>query len=136
MSGTLPDWRILALAALYSVGAHGIMTLNDFKAVEGDRKLGVRSLPVTLGVERAAIVASATMAVPQLVVVGLLLSWDRPLHAAAVAALLITQTALMSRLLKDPRRHAAWYNATGTTLYVIGMLIAAFAVSTIVGGLA
>ena len=25
------------------------MTLNDFKALEGDRATGVRSLPVTLG---------------------------------------------------------------------------------------
>ena len=30
------------------------MTLNDFKALEGDRQMGVNSLPVTLGPERAA----------------------------------------------------------------------------------
>ena len=41
-----------ALAALYSIGAHGIMTLNDFKSVEGDTRMGVRSLPVQLGVDR------------------------------------------------------------------------------------
>ena len=29
----------------------------------------------------------------------------------------------MLRLLRDPRRHAPWYNATGTTLYVLGMLV-------------
>ena len=39
----------LWLALLYSIGAHGIMTLNDFKAIEGDRQMGVRSLPVQLG---------------------------------------------------------------------------------------
>jgi chlorophyll synthase len=39
---------------LYGIGAHGIMTLNDFKALEGDRQMGVNSLPVTLGPERAA----------------------------------------------------------------------------------
>ena len=32
------------MAALYAFGAHGIMTLNDFKALEGDRQHGVRSL--------------------------------------------------------------------------------------------
>ena len=57
----LPDWRIIVLAALYSFGAHGIMTLNDFKAVEGDRVMGVRSLPVQLGVEREAILALSRM---------------------------------------------------------------------------
>ena len=37
MAAAQPDWRILVLAVLYSIGAHGIMTLNDFKAVAGDR---------------------------------------------------------------------------------------------------
>ena len=36
----------------------------------------------------------------------------------------------MARFLKDPRGRAAWYNATGTTLYVLGMLAAAFALSS------
>ena len=46
MAGALPDTPILIILALYSAGAHGIMTLNDFKAVEGDRATGLRSLPV------------------------------------------------------------------------------------------
>ena len=54
MAGALPALPILLVLGLYSLGAHGIMTLNDFKAVEGDRATGLRSLPVTLGVERAA----------------------------------------------------------------------------------
>ena len=41
----------LLLALLYSIGAHGIMTLNDFKSVEGDLKLGLASLPAQLGVD-------------------------------------------------------------------------------------
>jgi chlorophyll synthase len=43
MISTLPDWRIILMAALYSLGAHGIMTLNDFKSVDGDRQMGIRS---------------------------------------------------------------------------------------------
>ena len=42
----------------------------------------------------------------------------------------------MRRLLTDPRQHAPWYNATGTTLYVIGMLVSAFAVSSVIGAAA
>ena len=124
----LPDGRIIALALLYSIGAHGIMTLNDFKSVEGDIKMGVRSLPVQLGVDPAARLACWVMAVPQVAVIALLFFWQRPIHALVVAALLLAQFALMRRLLSDPRKHAAWYNATGTTLYVLGMLAAAFAV--------
>jgi chlorophyll synthase len=127
MAASLPDWRIIALALLYSVGAHGIMTLNDFKSVEGDRRMGVASLPVQLGVDEAARFACVAMAAPQIVVIALLIFWDRPLHAAGVALLLLGQIALMRRLLVDPRAQAPFYNATGTTLYVLGMLLSAFA---------
>lgn len=127
MAASLPDWRVILLALLYSFGAHGIMTLNDFKSVEGDRRMGILSLPVQLGVAGAARLACAAMAAPQIVVIGLLLTWSRPIHAAVVGALLIGQFVLMPRLLRDPRGQAAFYNATGTTFYVLGMLASAFA---------
>jgi chlorophyll synthase len=128
MSGAAPTPVVLAAAALYSIGAHGIMTLNDFKAVEGDSRLGIGSLPVRLGVARAARLACWVMAVPQVAVIALLVAWDAPVHALAVSALLGAQVLLMRRLLTDPRKLAPWYNATGTTLYVIGMLVTAFAI--------
>jgi chlorophyll/bacteriochlorophyll a synthase len=133
MSHGLPSPPIIALALLYSFGAHGIMTLNDFKSVEGDQSMGLLSLPVQLGVSNAARLACAVMALPQLVVIGLLVSWDRSLYAAGIAGLLVVQMLLMMRLLKDPKKHAAFYNATGTTLYVLGMLVSAFAVRTALG---
>ena len=131
MLSGLPGWPILALAALYSLGAHGIMTLNDFKAVEGDRRMGIASLPVQLGVDTAARVACFVMALPQIVVITLLLVWDRPYHAATVVMLLALQMILMISLVERPRERAPWFNATGTSLYVIGMLVAAFAVRTL-----
>ncbi len=134
MVSALPDWRILVAAGLYSAGAHGIMTLNDFKAVEGDRCMGIRSLPVRLGVAKAAKVACLVMTLPQVLVVGLLWSWGQSLFAMWVLCLLVAQLALMLRLLKDPKAHAPWYNATGTTLYVIGMMVTAFALVPLVGG--
>jgi chlorophyll synthase len=118
---------VLFVAALYSLGAHGIMTLNDFKSIEGDRRMGIRSLPATLGTGRAALLACWVMALPQVAVIGLLVSWHRPLTAAAVALLLTAQYGLMTSFLQSPREKAPWYNGTGTTLYVIGMLITAFA---------
>jgi chlorophyll/bacteriochlorophyll a synthase len=134
MVAAFPDWRIVTLALLYSIGAHGIMTLNDFKAVEGDRKTGIASLPAVLGVDKAARLACWVMAVPQAVVVILLLLWGRPIHAGIVAALLVAQFVLMRRLLRDPKAQAPWYNATGTTLYVLGMLASAFAVRIFAAG--
>ncbi len=133
MAAGFPDWRIVTLAVLYSIGAHGIMTLNDFKAVEGDRQTGIRSLPAVLGVDAAARLACWIMAVPQAVVIVLLVGWERPYHAGIVFLLLAAQAALMVRLLQAPRERAPWYNATGTTLYVLGMLVSAFAVRALVG---
>jgi len=129
-TGTMPDVRILVVAALYSAGAHGIMTLNDFKSIEGDRRMGIGSLPVLLGPERAGRVACLAMAVPQAIVVALLLAWDRPWHAALIGLGLAAQLALMRKLLSRPRELAPWYNATGVSLYVLGMLASAFALRT------
>ncbi|MFB0613045.1 chlorophyll synthase ChlG [Aurantiacibacter poecillastricola] len=125
MAGTLPGLDILLVLGLYSLGAHGIMTLNDFKAVEGDRATGLRSLPVTLGVAPAARLACAVMALPQMVVIALLWRWDMAISASVVAVSLAAQFALMPRLLSDPAREAPRYSATGVTLYVLGMLAAA-----------
>lgn len=126
-AGALPDARSLGLALLYSMGAHGIMTLNDFKSIEGDRQMGIASLPVQLGVQGAARAACLAMALPQVVVVGLLWHWDAPVHAAGVAALLAVQLLLMRRFLAAPLARATWYSALGINFFVIGMLVSAFA---------
>ncbi len=136
----LPDLRVILLAVLYSIGAHGIMTLNDFKSVAGDREMDVRTLPVQLGEDRAARVASIIMTVPQLVVIGLLVAWQLPIYAMIVSAFVFVQVLLMIRylgnredLLANPKRNAALYNATGTTLYVLGMLASAIGVGSLAG---
>jgi chlorophyll/bacteriochlorophyll a synthase len=127
MTASLPNAFIITIALFYAVGAHGIMTLNDFKSIEGDRVSGVDSLPVLLGADRAARLACAVMAAPQLVVIALLILGGHPIHALIITVLLGAQGALMRKFLADPKGKAAWYNATGTTLYVLGMLAAAFA---------
>ena len=129
MAGHWPSGRIVLVALLYSAGAHGIMTLNDFKSVEGDRRMGVNSLPVLLGVAGAARLACIVMAVPQVAVVALLASWGFPLRAAVIAALVLVQVGLMLRFLRRPRELAPWYNGTGTALSVAGMMVTAFALS-------
>jgi chlorophyll/bacteriochlorophyll a synthase len=125
MRGGLPSSATLAILLLYSIGAHGIMTLNDFKAVKGDRAMGLRSLPVTMGVRNAALFACAVMTLAQLAVVAMLLWQDLTLSAAIVALFLVIQIGLMVRLVGDPAKYAPWYNAIGVSLYVFGMLAAA-----------
>ena len=128
MAAGAPAFEVVTVATLYGLGAHGIMTLNDFKALEGDRQMGVRSLPVVVGPAVAARIACIGMALPQMVVICLLIVWGRPFHALAVTALLLAQFAAMRVMLRDPRAKAPWYNGTGVALYVTGMMVTAFAV--------
>jgi chlorophyll synthase len=127
--GALPGPLIIFLALAYSAGAHGIMTLNDFKAMEGDIRMGVRSLPVQLGADGAARLACVVMAVPQMAVILLLIVIGQPIHAAIITALLGAQVWLMRSFLKNPVEKAIWYSSTGVTLFVLGMLVSAFAVA-------
>jgi chlorophyll synthase len=127
MLHALPQTPVLALAVLYSIGAHGIMTLNDFKSIEGDRRMGIASLPVQLGIGGAARLACIVMAVPQCVVVACLAAWRHAIPALAVATLLAAQLLLMRRFLADPLGRATWYSGAGVGLYVLGMLVSAFA---------
>lgn len=125
MVGGVPDSRIIVVLFLYALGAHGIMVLNDFKAVEGDRVSGVRSLPVMLGERLAALLACWTMALPQLVVAMLLARWGLIFPAALVAFSVASQFVFMQKLIANPAKEAPLYNATGVSLYVLGMLTAA-----------
>lgn len=125
MVGGLPATNIIVVLLLYSLGAHGIMTLNDFKAVEGDRATGLRSLPVTLGVKPAALLACTVMAGAQLAVIVLLIADELILSALVVGLFTAIQLGLMVRLVRDPAKFTPWYNATGVSLYVLGMLAAA-----------
>ncbi len=131
LSAGAPDARILGIALLYGIGAHGIMTLNDFKALEGDRQMGVNSLPVTLGPGRAARVAAWVMLVPQVLVIAALAYWGLPLQAGAVALLVLGQVWAIRVLLRDPKARAPWYNGTGVLMYISGMMVTAFALRSL-----
>jgi chlorophyll synthase len=124
--GAMPDSRSLLLALLYSIAAHGIMTLNDFKSVEGDRLMGIGSLPVQLGVRLAAITSSWIMLLPQLGVVILMLQWERPWHALAIVGLMFGQSRLMGFFIAAPIERALKMSAFGVPLLVAGMMVAAF----------
>jgi chlorophyll/bacteriochlorophyll a synthase len=131
MAGGAPSLSSLILAALYSAGAHGIMTLNDFKSIDGDQRMGIGSLPVQLGPQRAAQVACWVMALPQVAVIALLVDWGQPLHAAGVGALLAMQLVMMRRFLAAPVERALWYSGFGVPLFVLGMLVSAFALRAV-----
>ena len=125
--GAIPHAHSLLLALLYSIAAHGIMTLNDFKSVAGDSQMGIASLPVQLGVDGAARTACWVMAVPQVVVIIALFTWDQPWHALAVILLLLAQVKLMLHFISAPVERALLYSGFGVPLLVAGMMVSAFA---------
>lgn len=129
-----PGPYIVAAALVYSFGTHGIMTLNDFKAIEGDSQSGVKSLPVRLGVDRAVQLACAIMVLSQILIIAGLIAISMPIHAAIVAGLVVIQILMMRVLLKSPVDKARWYNAAGIPVFVIGMMVTAFAIGSIDGG--
>jgi chlorophyll synthase len=126
LGGEMPSEKAIVLALLYSFGAHGIMTLNDFKAVEGDAQMGVRSLPVQLGVTRAAFTACGFMLFAQWAVAILLLEWGSPNAALAVLLLSVCQLPLMLRFIQNPVEKALSVSAFGVPLFVSGMMVSAW----------
>jgi len=131
LGGAMPTEKTLVLALLYSLGAHGIMTLNDFKAVDGDAQMGVRSLPVQLGVRGAACNACTLMLAAQWAVAILLWVWGSPLSALAVLLLSFCQLPLMVRFVKSPVDKALSVSAFGVPLFVSGMMVSAWALRSL-----
>jgi chlorophyll synthase len=127
LGGEMPTVKTIVLALLYSLGAHGIMTLNDFKAVHGDAQMGVRSLPVQLGVRGAACSACTFMLLAQWAVAFLLWVWGSPISAFAVLALSLCQLPLMIRFVRSPVDKALSVSAFGVPLFVSGMMVSAWA---------
>jgi len=118
----------LALAGLFSFGTHGIMTINDFKSIEGDRKVGINTIPALYGPSMAATMVVITMSVAQLFLMMTLAAYHRPWAAFLVAILLMLQAPLQFRFIRDPIAGAITFSAGASGLFVLGMLVAAIAV--------
>lgn len=121
-------WPSAVLAGLFSFGTIGIMAINDFKSMAGDRQMGIRTLPVLYGAWGAAWLVVLIMAMSQLYVAVLLAASGRWLAAGIIAVALVAQVPLQRTFLKDPIAHAIKYSAGSSGLFVLGMLVAAIAV--------
>lgn len=120
----------LVLASLYSLGSHGLMTLNDFKSYEGDRRLGLRSLPVLLGLDGALRAAFAFIDVFQVLAIAYVVAQHMYLAGVIMAALFLVQLPMQRKLSTDPKGLAPWYCASAIPPFVWGMLVSALAISS------
>ena len=122
---SLPNKEVLIVLSLYALGAHGIMTMNDFKATKGDKLLGINSLPVILGRKPATLVACLTMLFPQLIVISLFYFWGSLILAITLAVCVLLQSLSMIFLIRDPEKNTPFFNMTGVLLYIAGMMLSA-----------
>jgi len=122
---SLPNSEVLIVLSLYALGAHGIMTMNDFKATKGDKLLGINSLPVILGRKPATLVACLIMLLPQLIVISLFYFWGSLILALTLAVCVLLQSLSMIFLIRDPEKNTPFFNMTGVLLYIAGMMLSA-----------
>ena len=122
---SLPNKEVLIVLSLYALGAHGIMTMNDFKATKGDKLLGINSLPVILGRKPATLVACLIMLFPQLIVISLFYFWGSLILALTLAICVLLQSLSMIFLIRDPEKNTPFFNMTGVLLYIAGMMLSA-----------
>ena len=122
---SLPNNEVLIVLTLYALGAHGIMTMNDFKATKGDKLLGINSLPVMLGSKPATLVACLIMLFPQLIVISLFYFWGSLILAIMLAVCVLLQFLSMIYLIRDPETNTPFFNMTGVLLYIAGMMLSA-----------
>ena len=119
---------VIVLTLIYSMAGLGIAVVNDFKAVEGDRQLGLKSLPVMFGIQTAAWICVLMIDVFQGGMAAYLMSIHKNLYAVLVILLIIPQIVFQDMyFLRDPLENDVKYQASAQPFLVLGMLVTAIA---------
>jgi chlorophyll/bacteriochlorophyll a synthase len=123
------NWKIVVLTVVYSLAGLGIAIVNDFKSVEGDRQLGLKSLPVMFGVNTAAWICVIMIDVFQVAIAAYLIYIHEQLYAAILLLLVIPQMTFQDMyFLRDPLKNDVKYQASAQPFLVLGMLVAGLAI--------
>ena len=122
-------WATALLTLAYSLAGLGIAVVNDFKSVEGDRALGLASLPVVFGIRRASWISAAMIDLFQLLMVAVLIAVGQHLAAVILVLLVLPQMVFQDIwLLRDPIAYDVNYQASAQPFLVLGMLVTALAI--------
>ncbi|MGJ3245125.1 MAG: chlorophyll synthase ChlG [Elainellaceae cyanobacterium] len=122
------NWTIVVLTLFYSLAGLGIAVVNDFKSVEGDRQLGLKSLPVMFGVGTAAWICVVMIDVFQLGVAAYLINVGQNLFATVLILLVVPQITFQDMyFLRDPLENDVKYQASAQPFLVLGMLVTGLA---------
>jgi len=126
--GTLTP-KVMVLTLAYSLSGLGIAIINDFKAVEGDRELGLKSLPVVFGIQKAAWICVLMIDVFQIGMALFLISIHENLYAVILLLLVIPQITFQDMyFLRDPVENDVKYQASAQPFLVLGTLVAGLAI--------
>lgn len=118
------NWTIVVLTLIYSMAGLGIAVVNDFKSVEGDRQLGLKSLPVMFGVTTAAWICVIMIDVFQIGMGAYLIYLNQNLYATILLLLVIPQITFQDMyFLRDPLKNDVKYQASAQPFLVLGMLV-------------
>lgn len=119
---------IMVLTLFYSLAGLGIAVVNDFKSVEGDRTLGLKSLPVMFGIDTAAWICVLMIDVFQAGIAAYLIGIGENLYATLLILLIIPQITFQDMyFLRDPLKNDVKYQASAQPFLVLGMLVAGLA---------
>ena len=122
------NWTIVILTLFYSLAGLGIAVVNDFKSVEGDSQLGLKSLPVMFGIGTAAWICVVMIDLFQAGIAAYLISIHQNLYAAILLLLVIPQITFQDMyFLRDPLKNDVKYQASAQPFLVLGMLVAGLA---------
>jgi chlorophyll/bacteriochlorophyll a synthase len=122
-------WTTAILTLAYSLAGLGIAVVNDFKSVEGDRALGLQSLPVAFGITRASWISAGMIDLFQLAMVAVLIAIGQHFAAVLLVLLIIPQITFQDIwLLRDPVAFDVKYQASAQPFLVLGMLVTALAI--------
>ena len=122
-------WSTALLTLAYSLAGLGIAVVNDFKSVEGDRALGLQSLPVVFGIQRASWISAGMIDIFQLAMVAVLIAIGQHFAAVLLVLLIIPQITFQDIwLLRDPVAFDVKYQASAQPFLVLGMLVTALAI--------
>jgi hypothetical protein len=111
---------------LYSIAGLGIAIVNDFKSVEGDRQMGLNSLPVAFGIDGAKWICAGSVTLTQLGVAAYLYSIGESTYAAIILGLILPQVYFQATLLlPDPVGNDVKYQASSQPFFVFGILATA-----------
>lgn len=112
------------LPILYSIAGLGIAIVNDFKSIEGDRAMGLNSLPVAFGVDGAKWICAGSVTLTQLGVAAYLYAIGEPTYALILLGLILPQMYFQATLLlPDPINNDVKYQASAQPFLVFGILV-------------